>query len=410
MNNKTHVTDGSPKAKKALWLLTSVNYLNYIDRFILAAVLVSIKSDLGLSDFQAGLLATAFMIPYIFTAPLFGWLGDTRDRSRILSMGASIWSIATFLTGLSSHFYMLLSSRFLLGIGESAFTTVSIPFLSQYIPKEKQGRALAFFSSALPVGAALGFVLGGVLSTWVGWRNAFFIVGLPGFILSILIWKLGDPRPPATEASFDYKKTLATILKSKPYIWAVLGYCAYSFVVGGIAHWTPSYVQRQYTLSELHANSLFGGIAVVSGLIGTFRGGWLGDRLEANGSGGNLLICSVSMFLALPAFWFCMHADSIQTFVIGLTFAQICFFLSTSPINVAILRLLPAELQNSGMAFLIFASHILGDSISAPLIGKVSDMTGSLRTGILVCTPVILLSGIFWAIGRKSSRSVLVSS
>ncbi len=408
MTNHIPISNKVPQAKKALLLLTSVNYLNYIDRYILAAVLVSIKADLGLSDFQAGLLATAFMIPYIFTAPLFGWLGDTRDRSRILSLGAGLWSTATFLTGLSSHFYMLLSSRFLLGIGESAFTTVSIPFLSQYISKEKQGRALALFSSALPVGAALGFVLGGVLSAWVGWRNAFYIVGLPGFVLSVLIWKLGDPRPQSKQTSFDYKKTLATILKSKPYIWAVLGYCAYAFVVGGIAHWTPSYVQRQYSLTELHANMLFGGIAVLSGLVGTFGGGWLGDRLESRGSGGNLLICSVSMFLALPAFWFCMHADHVQTFVIGLTFAQICFFLSTSPINVAILRLLPAELEKSGMAFLIFASHILGDSISAPLIGKVSDMTGSLRTGILVCTPVILLSGIFWAIGRKSTRSVAV--
>lgn len=101
-----------PKARRALILLTAVNYLNYIDRFILAAVLASIKTDMGLTDFQAGLLATAFMVPYMFTAPLFGWLGDTKDRSKILSLGAAVWSVATFVTGISRSFASILSSRF----------------------------------------------------------------------------------------------------------------------------------------------------------------------------------------------------------------------------------------------------------------------------------------------------------
>jgi predicted MFS family arabinose efflux permease len=391
-----------PHAKKALVLLTAVNYLNYIDRYILAAVLVSIKADLALSDFQAGLLATAFMLPYMFTAPLFGWLGDTRDRSRILSLGAGLWSLATFITGFSKNFVSIMSSRFFLGIGESAFTTVSVPFLSHYFPREKQGRVIAILSSGLPVGAALGFVLGGVLGSTVGWRNAFYIVGFPGLFLSVMIWLLGEPRKTVEKTQFDYKKTLKVFLASKPYVLTVLGYCAYSFVVGGIAHWVPTYVQREYALNELNANTLFGGIAVGSGLIGTLSGGWIGDWLERKNQGGHLLVCSISMLLALPAFWFCMHTSSVKEFAICLALAQICFFLSTSPVNLAVLRIIPRELENSGMAFLIFMAHILGDSISAPLIGKISDMTGSLKAGILVCTPVILLSSIFWGLGRRT--------
>ncbi len=387
--------------QRTLTLLTAVNYLNYIDRYILAAVLVSIKADLGLSDFQAGLLATAFMVPYMFTAPLFGWLGDTRDRSKILSLGVLLWSGATLVTGLANNFWTMMVSRFTLGIGESAFTTTSVPFLSEYFPPEKRGRILAIFSSALPVGAALGYVLGGLLGASVGWRWAFCIVGFPGIILGVYVWFMGDPRKENKEKKFDLGQVLKILKKSKPYIWAVAGYCAYTFAVGGIAHWIPSFIQRTYAMSELSANTLFGGIAVGSGLVGTLLGGYLGDQLQKKKSGGHLKVSSISMFFALPFFWLCLHAGTVTEFTIFLVFVQLFFFLSTSPINVALLHAVPERFRNSGMAIAIFLCHVLGDAISSPLIGKVSDVTGSLQAGILVCTPVILLSAIFWWIGSQ---------
>ncbi len=390
------------QSKKALILLTAVNYFNYIDRFILAAVLSSIKIELDLSDFQAGLLATAFMIPYMFTAPLFGWLGDTRDRSKILSFGVALWSAATFLSGFAKNFASMMASRFTLGIGESAFTTLSVPFLSDFFPAHKRGRALAILGSGLPVGAALGYVLGGVLGASVGWRNAFLILGFPGLLLSVFVWKLGDVRHLSQTAEYELKKALKVLARTKTYLLAVGGYCAYSFVIGGVAHWVPTYVQRAYELSELKANTVFGGIAVVSGLIGTLAGGWIGDYLESRKSGGHLLVSSLSMFAALPAFWLCMHASTLTSFVVFLAITQLCFFLSTSPINVAILQVVPQYLQSSAMAIFIFFAHILGDAISSPLIGKYSDMTGSLQQGILICTPVILLSALLWLWGSRS--------
>jgi len=394
----------SKKAKKVLILLTAINYLNYIDRFILSAVLVSIKADLGLSDLQAGLLATAFMVPYMLTAPLFGWLGDTQNRSRILSLGAVVWSFATFWTGLAKSFNIMMISRFLLGLGESAFTTTSVPFLSDHFPAEKRGKILAIFSSALPVGAALGYVLGGILGTTVGWRAAFFIVGIPGFILAALMWRVPDPRVQDKENKFAFRQALASLKKSKPYIWAVLGYCAYTFVVGGVAHWIPSYLQRTFSLTELSANTLFGGIAVGSGLVGTLAGGWLGDYLNRKTPGGHLRISSMSMLIALPCFWFCLNTDDLNIFIAMLVFTQFFFFLSTSPINVALIESIPAKFGNTAMAIAIFCCHILGDAISSPLIGYYSDMTGSLRQGVLICTPVILLASLFWWLGFKAKQ------
>lgn len=408
-DNHSHSKDESfisshahPQAKKTLTILTIMNYLNYIDRFILSAVLLSIKVDMGLSDFQAGLLATAFMVAYMFTSPLFGWLGDTHKRTWLLAGGAFLWSIASLMTGWAGTFALLAFSRFLLGFGESAFTTIATPYISNFYPSTHRGRALAIFSSGLPVGAALGFVMGGILGQWVGWRNAFFIVGFPGILMALLILTLPDPKSGTPLVDFNYKKILKEIARIRPYVWTTLGYCAYTFVVGGVAHWVPSYLQRTYHLDQLKANTLFGGIAVISGLVGTLLGGYLGDRWSAKiGKGGHLKLSSISMALSLPFFIGTLYAPTISTLIFFLTFTQLFFFLSTSPVNVSIIESVPAKAQTSAMAISIFLCHILGDAISSPLIGLISDQTGSLQLGMSICIPFIFISSLCWFLGMR---------
>ncbi len=393
--------------KKDLSLLTVLNYLNYIDRYVLAAVLLSVQRDLGLSDFQAGFLATAFMLPYMLTAPIFGWLGDHRPRPKLMAMGGWLWSGATLFSGFASSFTTLFSSRFFLGLGESAFTTISIPYLSDKVPEKFRGRALAIFSSAVPVGAAIGFVAGGIISQHFGWRTAFFIVGLPGIILSFLIFRLKEVREKVNTKKYIAREVVRFLTKNKPYVLSVLGYCAYTFVVGGIAHWIPSFIQRFHGLDEAKSNLLFGGIAVVAGLVGTLLGGWWGDRLTQKNKPGHLFVSSLSMLLSFPAFAFCIYAQDLNLFIVSLVVTQFLFFLSTSPINVALLDTIPAEFRTSAMAIAIFLIHILGDAISAPLIGYLSDLTGSLRLGILLCLPMIFVSAFFWWMALRSKKLLL---
>lgn len=393
-----------PLAKKALTYLTIVNYFNYIDRFILSAVLLSIKIDLNLSDFQAGLLATAFMVPYMFTSPLFGWLGDTKNRSYLLAGGALLWSIASLLTGWAGSFLILAFSRFILGFGESAFTTTATPFLSDYFTSNKRGRALAIFSSGLPVGAALGFVLGGILAQWVGWRNAFYIVGFPGIILAFLILSLPDPKKKSPQQKFNYLHVVKDLSRIPTYLWTTFGYCGYTFVVGGVAHWVPTYLQRDYGLDQMKANMIFGGIAVGSGLVGTLLGGNLGDRWASRmGTGGHLKISFISMALSLPFYVGTLFAPSIPWLIFFLTFTQLFFFLSTSPISVAIIESVPSHFKTTAMALAIFLCHILGDAISSPLIGFISDQKQSLQQGMMICIPVIAICSFFWFKGMKSA-------
>jgi predicted MFS family arabinose efflux permease len=166
----------------------------------------------------------------------------------------------------------------------------------------------------LPVGAALGYVLGGLLGASVGWRNAFFIVGFPGLILAFLLMRLKDPRKTQEKSKYSIKELTSVLRSSQSYLFATFGYCAYTFVVGGIAHWIPSFIQRTYGLSELSANTLFGGIAVGSGLFGTLAGGYLGDHLDKKSPGGHLRISAISMLFALPFFLVLCTVRSIKYF------------------------------------------------------------------------------------------------
>src|SRR5215831_5636385 len=180
-------------ATYALLTVTLLNFLNYIDRFILAAVLPRVKSEFGLTDFQLGLLANAFLVAYFVASPVFGMLGDRGSRPRLMGIGVTLWSIATAAAGLTRNFVQLLLARAWVGIGEAAYSAISPALLSDYFPRTVRGRAFAIFYVAIPVGAASGFLLGGALEQAFGWRVAFYAVGLPGVVLALTAARLRDP-------------------------------------------------------------------------------------------------------------------------------------------------------------------------------------------------------------------------
>jgi len=397
----------SKTARNVLIALTLVNYLNYIDRFMLAALLPDIQKALHFSDFSAGLLATAFMLAYVIAAPFFGYLGDKLARVGLLSSGIALWSAASLLTGFAGQFRVLFTSRFALGIGESIFTTVSAPFLVEFFPEKVRGRVFSIFASAAPVGAALGYVLGGVLGKSVGWRDAFLWAGVPGLVLALGILKFQDPRMKTAagaakekQKKYALKDIVRILAGNRIFTLTVLGYTAYTFVLGGLAHWMPSYIQRSFQLPSLQSNMLFGGIAVGTGFLGTLLGGFWGDKLAAKYPHGHLQFSTWAMFLAVPFFLACFCVSSLMPFIVLMSITQFLFFLPTSPINVLIMNCVPANLRTNAMAVSIFACHILGDAISSPLVGLVSDHS-SLRIGIVSCAPFVLLSALIWFYALK---------
>src|SRR5436190_6994148 len=222
----------------ALGVVTILNFLNYIDRFILAAVLPRVKTELILTDFQLGLLANIFLVTYFVTSPIFGALGDRLSRPRLMAAGVSAWSIATAAAGITANFVQLLIARAWVGIGEAAYASISPALLSDYFPRAQRGRAFAVFYVAIPVGSAAGFLLGGTLERAFGWRAAFYAVGLPGIALAWLALRVPDPLRGATEEpsppgsgrgeGLSTAKTLSDLFRNKAYVGTVLGYAAYT--------------------------------------------------------------------------------------------------------------------------------------------------------------------------------------
>ncbi len=374
-------------------LLTGLNLLNYIDRMIVAAVLRKVslpvaQGGLNLTDVEAGLLATAFLLGYFLTSPLFGARADRGARKGLIALGVGVWSVATVASGFATSAAMLLAARAVVGVGEASYATLAPTIIDDLTPPESKGRALAIFYLAIPVGSALGFVIGGFIEARWGWRAAFYICGGPGIVLSLACLLIQEPKRKLREAKGSLVEGLRTLARLPLFRRAVLGYCAYTAALGAFAHWAPRFIAERFPtqLTDEKANYFFGLITVVSGAIGTLVGGQWADRAQRkmpavsadtpydareNKLGVNVLlrVCSLGMVWSVP---FAVAAFLMPVPVAFFAFAflaEVGLFLSTSPVNAIGLRAVPPELRASAMAAMIFAIHLLGDLWSPALLG-----------------------------------------
>jgi MFS family permease len=383
-----------------LSVVTVLNFLNYIDRYIIAAVLPRMQTELGLTNTEAGLLATAFLVAYFITSPFFGALGDRLSRTRLMAFGVAAWSVATAATGMMRGFGQLLTARSFVGIGEAAYGTISPALLSDYFPKSQRGRAFAVFYVAIPVGAAVGYLLGGWIEPAFGWRAAFYIVGVPGIVMAVLALTISDPpRGSAEESTSSIAQPLrATLLgfsRNFAYTGTVLGYAAYTFAVSGLAFWMPKYLEEVRGLDLSRANFLVGSVTVIAGLLGTFVGGYLGDFFSSRMKHGQLWICSVSSLAAIVPTWLCLTVPSAPGYAIWLFVAEFFLFLSTGPVNVVIVSVVPIAARAMAVAVSIFTIHLLGDAISPPVIGALADRS-TLAFAVLIVPLTVAVSGLLW--------------
>jgi MFS transporter, Spinster family, sphingosine-1-phosphate transporter len=391
-----------------LAVVTALNFLNYIDRYILAAVLPRVQTELALSDFQAGLLAPAFLVAYFVTAPIFGTLGDRLSRTRLMTMGVCAWSVATAATGLMRNFGQLLVARSCVGVGEAAYATISPALLSDYFPPTQRGRAFAIFYVAIPVGAAAGYLLGGAIEPAFGWRAAFFVVGLPGVVMALLALTAPDPPRGAAEQHIQPTIreplwiTLQGFFRNSAYVGTVLGYAAYTFGLGGLAFWMPKYLEQVRGMELSRANYVVGAVTVLAGLIGTFVGGYLGDSIARRVKHGQLWLCGISSLAAIVPTWLTLAPVAPGSYLTWFFIAEFLLFLSTGPVNVAIVSVVPVGARAMAMAVSIFSIHVLGDAISPPIIGLLGDMAGLARA-VLIVPAAIAISGLVWSATARFS-------
>jgi MFS transporter, Spinster family, sphingosine-1-phosphate transporter len=409
-------------ASFGLAVLSFINLLSYLDRYIVSALIESLKhSELKLTDADLGSLMSGFLVVYTLTAPVFGALGDRLSRPRLIAIGVACWSFATALSGFAVGYLTLLAARASVGIGEAAYVTIAPSLLSDYFPARQRGRVMAIFFCAIPVGSALGYVVGGLVDKHYGWRTAFFVAGVPGLVLAALCLLLRDPPrgaqdagdaqakggadspapqpPPAPAGSANIGRdtwaAYGRLLHNKPYVLTILGYAAYTFAVGGLAVWMPAFLERARGIPRSEATISFGTIVVITGFIGTFVGGWLGDCGAKYSRQAYLWLSAIATLVAAPFVWMALTTESHTLYLVCMVAAQLCLFLSTGPINAAIINLVLATERATAIALGVFAIHLLGDALSPFLIGALSDAF-SLAQAVKIVPIAVVIGGCVW--------------
>ncbi len=388
----------------AMALLGGMNLLNYIDRYVLPAIVTSVRRDIPMTDAQQGTALTAFIWVYMLASPVFGRLGDTRSRRHLLAFGVALWSVATAAAAFATTFAGLVAARAAVGVGEAAYATIAPALIGDYFPPEKRGRAMAAFYLAIPVGSALGYILGGRIDHAAGWRVAFLAVGLPGLLLAAAALTLEEPPrgqfDGASAPSLPLGETFAALARNREYVVTVAGSVAYTFALGGLAQWMPTYLIRVRHMDGSSANTLFGVITVLSGLLGTGLGGWLGEALRGRVRHHYLLISGVSTALAVPfAVLSFVLVDPTQRWA-AVFVAETLVFLCTGPANTLLVDCVPSTMRAMGFAVSILAMHVLGDAISPYIIGRVSDGS-SLQSAMMLVPLAFALGGLIWTVGSR---------
>ncbi|MGE5444501.1 MAG: spinster family MFS transporter [Ignavibacteriales bacterium] len=402
-----------------LFILTGINFLNYIDRQIIFAVFPFIKSDLLLSDKQLGFISSAFIMVYLSVSPVFGRLGDMLTRKWIIALGVGLGSLATAGAGLAQNYSQLVFARSLISIGEASYIVIAPALISDFFGKKDRGKALSFFVMALPLGSALGYILGGYLGEAYSWRSAFFIVGLPGLLMVLLCLGIKEPERGAADHAIEYsqarspqpkdlKRIYISLLRNRRFMTAVLGLIAYGFALGGLGVWVPTFLHRIKGLPVGMANKFFGLTLIPGALLGTLVGGYLGDYFLKFTDKAYFFTSSAGMVLSVPILITAILSENPWVYWSAISLAA--FFLSfTVVLNAAIMNAVHPQIRSTAMSVNIFIVHIFGDAISPVTIGWISDLS-NLKTAIMVAPIMITISAIILILGAKLSPSEELST
>jgi MFS family permease len=394
-----------PGARTALGLLLAINLFNYIDRQILAAVEPSIRQAFfspGDPNAMAisGTLGSAFLVSYMLSAPALGWLADRFSRWIIIGLAVIIWSLATGTSGLAATFGILFLTRIFVGIGEGGYGPAAPTILADLFSIEKRGRILAVFCAAIPVGSALGYVLGGLIDNHLGWRWAFYLVTPPGIVLGLICFFQRDPRAASGVRSERQRAKLddyLTLMRTPSFVLNCAAQTAMTFALGGIGFWVAAYLR--FRGQPPSSTPIFGAIIVVAGLLSTLAGGWAGDKLRKKYPGSYFLVSGLGMVIAFPLFAAMLYTPFPYAWL--LMFASVFFlFLNTGPSNTALANVSLPKVRATAFAVNILVIHALGDVLAFPTIGYVAGHT-DWNTAFLFVSVIMLLSGVIWLCGMK---------
>ncbi|HEY0492351.1 MAG TPA: MFS transporter [Candidatus Dormibacteraeota bacterium] len=386
-------------ARYVLGVMVGINFLNYLDRYILPVVASKIQDEFHLSDTAIGGLGTAFLLVYAVSALPFGLWADRGVRRTVVAVGVTIWSLATLLTGLARNYAQLFAARALLGIGEASYYPAGTSLLGDYFPRSQRGRAMSIWGAGTAVGIAVGFAGGGVVAGVFGWRAAFYLTAIPGLLFALLAFRLREPlrgaaeaggpaTGPATRVGLRRFRQLLAIPSLRATIAAET---LLFFVLGGAAFWLPEYLHRRFGLGTAGAGTLAGGVLVVGGLIGTLSGGVIADWWSRRrGATANLPIGAVGFLLGAIFVTLALLAPGPASFVPLFLLGVIALYLYSGPYTAIKQNVVLPTFRASAVTLSLLIEHLLGDSYSPIAIGRLSDAVHSLQLALLILLPPLL--------------------
>ena len=394
-------------ARSALFLLLAINLFNYIDRQVLAALEPDIRATFFASNdanamTKTGLLGDAFFITYMLCAPILGLLADRISRWLIIGSAVILWSLASGGSGLAATFGILFATRVCVGIGEGGYGPAAPTILSDLFPIETRGRVMAIFYAAIPVGSALGYVIGGLIGANLGWRWAFYLVTPPGLLLGLLCFWQRDPRvatdhliQKSTRRSFrDY----LNLFRTRSYLINCVAQTLMTFVTGGLGFWVPAYLRYRNQSPDV-GMTIFGLITVVAGLISTLLGGVVADKLRSRFAGSYFWVSGIGMLIACPVFVVSLYVPFPAAWI-PMFLAIFFLFLNTGPSNTALANVSLPAVRATAFAANIFMVHAFGDVQAFWLLGYIGGHI-NMHVAFLFVSAIIFLSGLVWLIGVK---------
>jgi len=423
-----HKNQRQEGASYALIVLSCINLLNFADRYVPSAVKSLLKKDLHLSDVQTSLPATGMILVYMVAALFFGWIADMRilDRRLILAGGIASWSLVTALAGVSQSFGQLLVFRSLIGVGEAAYMTIVPPMIADFYPIADRNMAYLVFSLSAPLGGALGFVAGSVLGPAWSWRVAFFVCGFPGILVSLLVLTLNDPSPGVNDPD-DMRQgvqelqphgdddggglrkaarksalgDVRDIVAVPHWIVSEIGMIACSFTVGAMADWYATFLFRTVPGVTIgRAGLVVGACTLLGGVGGSILGSQVAEVVKSRCRNAFLLVSGLFMVPSTVLIYLAVNwtVGQYLSYALGLL-SQLCFFTYLAPLNAVMTNCMPVHLRARAGALSILLSHVLGDLISPPIVGAISDGTRSLRAGMQLCWAMSAVAGVAWITG-----------
>jgi MFS family permease len=372
--------DQRQRAMFALWVLFGINMMNFFDRQILAAVAEPIRLEWALSDTALGWLNTAFTLIYAAVGVPLGRLADRWTRTKILSLGVTVWSLLTAASGAAWNYWSLFVVRLGVGVGEASCAPAGNSLIGDLFPASRRARAISIFMLGLPIGIFLSNLLSGIIAKAYGWRLTFFSACVPGLVLAVLALKVREPRRGAAEAYQIAGQTREgspywRVLSIPTMWWIILSGALHNFNAYAVNAFLPAFLGRYHGMDVRQANTIAAFVLGAVGVVGLLGGGWAADRVSRWRPNGRLLLATAAMFASTPLIYLALNRPKgdLITFMILMGVGWMLIYVYYVTVYSAIQDVVEPSLRATAMALYFFAMYVLGGSFGTSILGALSD-------------------------------------